>query len=202
MRTWTTRSCTLTLALVSALGLAACNGGDDRPTTTTTSSTTSSSSTTSTSSTTTASPSTTTSATIDPAKLPPEATKQSEAGAQAFAKFYWQQAAESLVTNDASLVSAMAVPECKECGAFQRIVAKQRADGVHSKSSSYRIELVRTVDGSGAQYIISVAGKEVPVEKVDASGKVTSTSQPGLFSWATSVAWDGGWRVVKFQKET
>ncbi|MDR6864447.1 DUF6318 family protein [Phycicoccus sp. 3266] len=134
--------------------------------------------------------------------LPPEATKHTEAGAMAFARFYWEQASQSLVTNDASVVRAMGADECSECTAVEGISSKQEADGVHSDKASYDIKIVRRVEGSKDQYVISVAGREIPVKKLDKSGKVLRTTQAGTFSWATTVEWRVGWQVTNFQKES
>ena len=183
------------VVVAGSLALAACTGGGDSPPTT--SSTTSSSSSATSSPSTAQSPSATKTIT-----LPPEATKHTEAGAKAFARYYWEQASQSLVTNDASVVGAMAGDECSECAAVVGISSKQQADGVHSNKASYVIKIVRRVDGSKDRYVVSVAGNEVPVKKLDKTGKVLRTTQAGTFSWATTVEWRGGWQVTNFQKES
>ena len=184
------------VVVAGSLALAGCSGGGEDPPPTT-SSTSSSSSTSSTPSATTQSPSGT-----KTVALPPEATKHTEAGAMAFARYYWAQASQSLVTNDASGIEAMSGDECSECAAVEAISRKQEADGVHSDKASYDIKIVRRVDGSRDRYVVSVAGNEVPVKKLDNTGRVLRTTQAGTFSWATTVEWRGRWQVTNFQKES
>ena len=178
---------------VLAAGAAGCSGDEDPPAsrTSTTSMTSGASATTS------ASP-TTSSPTID---LPPEATKHTEEGAQAFAQYYWEQVSEMLVTNDASTVKAMNSPACSACSAFTDIAKKRKAEGVHSEERSYRIKIVRTVTGGEDKYTISVAGEEVPVKNVNDAGEVVKTSDPGVFSWATTVTWSSSWLVESVKAE-
>jgi hypothetical protein len=184
------------VVVAGSLALAACTGGGDSPPSAT-SSTTSSSSSSTTSPTTTQSPSAT-----KTVALPPEATKHTEAGAMAFARYYWEQASQSLVTNDASVLKAMGSDECSECTAVEEISSKQEADGVHSNKASYDIKIVRRVEGSKDRFVVSVAGREVPVQKLDRTGKVLRSTQAGTFSWATTVEWRSGWQVTNFQKES
>ncbi|NNM45430.1 DUF6318 family protein [Knoellia koreensis] len=198
MRTWTKRPLAVGAVVAAVVGLTACNGdGADPPTTTTSGSSTSSATS---STTTTTSPSTTTAPTIDPASLPPEATQKTEAGAQAFAKFYWEQVGDSLASGDVRLLESLASPACEECTAVPRAIKKRATRGEHTDRSPIQVALVAVREGGADRVVVNVAGKELAVRYVNEADEVVETTKPGVFTWATSVAWDKTtWRVVGFE---
>jgi Family of unknown function (DUF6318) len=133
--------------------------------------------------------------------IPPEATKRTEEGAKAFARFFWESASRTLVTNDAATVSALSASSCKPCKVFADIARGEAAKGIHSDKASYDIKIVRIVTGEPSHFTVSVAGDELPVNKVDRAGKVVERTKQGVFSWATEVAWRGRWMVTAFEAE-
>jgi hypothetical protein len=190
------------LGVVGALVLTGCNAGN-KPAPSGTSSASSSTTAGSTSTTmpsTASGPSTATAATVTRVQIPDAAEEETKAGAAAFAKFYWVQAADVLVTNDSALVDAMSSPKCATCKSFAQIAAKQRAQGHHAEESSFDIKLVTVHSGKDGSYAIDVAGDEIPVHILDKEGRVVATSQPGVITWRTSVEWTAGrWQVTDFK---
>ena len=100
------------VVVAGSLALAACTGGGESPPSAT-SSTTSSSSSSTTSSTTTQSPSAT-----KTVALPPEATKHTEAGAKAFAKYFVSVLDDSQVSADPTALKAVSGEACKGCKVY------------------------------------------------------------------------------------
>ncbi|MDU0314427.1 DUF6318 family protein [Phycicoccus sp. M110.8] len=174
------------VVVAGSLALAACTGGGESPPSAT-SSTTSSSSSSTTSSTTTQSPSAT-----KTVALPPEATKHTEAGAVAFAKYFLQVSSEAFVEGDGSTVRALSESSCTGCGAIARAADNEYADGLHPATARFvfRDSNVQP-SSSGDLRVIDVIGTERSVAMVDAAGaeKRRTKAEP---SWTRStVRWTG-----------
>lgn len=174
-----------------ALGLGACNGGGDDPPTTTTSSSSSSSTTS------TATPSTTTTtsagtATIDPAKLPPEAQKHTPEGAAAFVKYYFDQVNEAWTTPDATLLPKLADSGCKSCDGLQS-TAQSLADKKRKyEANPVTVTKVTPFDGGPqGQQFVRVFITQHAVNIVDASGSVVDKDKAGKGARTASVVWRG-----------
>jgi len=197
MRTWTGWSCTAAVGAVVVLGLAACNGGDDRPTTSATSSTTPSSSTSSSSTATSARPSTTTSATVDPAKLPAEATEKTEAGATAFARYFLERTSQAAHEGDPTLMDGLSSKNCSGCAAFRKLVADRAAKGQHTDINSLRIDLSQALPGSTpSKVVVGLLVTDRRKRVVDKDGQVVQTVRGAKFNTEATLIWvDGSWNV-------
>jgi hypothetical protein len=194
VRTWTARSITA-VAVVGALALAGCNGVGDDPTTTTSSS--SSTTTSSASSTTTASPSATTSATIDPAKLPPEATEHTPDGAVRFARYFLERYSEAAYEGDPTLMDGLSSKNCSGCAALRKVVSDRAAKEKRTDIDSMEIGLSQVAPGSTTNAVIVgllVTDREKKV--IDKDGKVVQTVKGAKFNTEATVVWAGNsWTV-------
>ena len=176
---------------LGGVALGACSGGDDPPST----STTTGSSTSSTSSTTTpptATSSTATSATTSPVKLPPEATKHTEKGAEAFVKFFVEQTNQASMNADPSIIPALSDDGCLSCQELQKVVVQLKQDKQHYAGRPTTIKSATAVSGApfGQQFVrlVMVQNK---VDVVDAAGKVVSTDPRAELARTASVTWKG-----------
>jgi hypothetical protein len=187
------------LAVVGALAVAGCSGDDPRASTTGSSTSTNSSSTTSSPTSTTAT-SPPAGATVTSMQVPNAAEVKTKSGAAAFTKFYWTQASDVLVSNDATLVASLSSPTCSVCKSFSEIASKQAAAGHHAERSPFDIKLVSVKSGENNTYVVEVAGEEVAVRTIDKEGRVVTTSKPGVITWRTNVQWTAGrWLVTDFK---
>ena len=181
-------ACLLTASLtVGALALGACSGGDDPPSTSTSSSSGSSSS-----STTTTPSSTTTSAATSPVKLPPEATKHTEKGAEAFVEFYMGQVSEAWTRPDPTLLPPISDPGCLSCKDLQKTATDLKAKGQHYAANPVTVTKVVAIGGApkGQQYVRLFMDQH-KVNVVDANGKVVLTDPAKKLARTAGVIWEG-----------
>jgi hypothetical protein len=177
---------------VGGVVLSGCSGDGDPPaTSTSTSSTSSSSSTTTTPST------TTTSATTSPVKLPPEATKHTEKGAEAFVEFFVEQSNDAWTKPDATLLPPLSDPGCLSCQALQKTATNLVAKKQKYRSAPMTITKIGAVGGapSGQQYV-RVLGTQNRVEVVDSEGTVVLMDPKQSVALTASAVWrEGRWLI-------
>lgn len=130
--------------------------------------------------------------------VPAAARANTPEGAEAFARFYYQEAGRAYVTTETSGIEALSLAECTGCGAMIRAVRQMQQAGEHFEEPSLQIKLVRTpiqVDGLTR---VEVAGTEKAVRVLDSSGKVVRSTSRGVFTFRTDLAWRAGtWRVQR-----
>ncbi|GAB3085287.1 DUF6318 family protein [Pedococcus soli] len=132
--------------------------------------------------------------------VPPAAKKPSREGAEAFARFYFESVGDSYVSGNTDLIAVLADDSCEGCKGFVRAITDRTAKGQRTDKSSIEVRLVQTTSGRATDYVVEVAGEEVPVRVLNAKGQVVETSKPGVFTAVTSVTWrDGGWHIKKFE---
>jgi hypothetical protein len=186
----------MAIAVGGALALAGCNGGGDEPTASTASSSLSSTTTSSASSTTTASPSTTTSATIDPAKLPPEATEKTEAGAKAFAKFFVETLDQSQVEADPSTLVAISEPECQGCKIYVDLSRELAVKGQHQEGPALELSDIGVRSSSDGRFQFDLLIDERPTRTVDKAGAVVASFPADKTTLRVDFNWiSNQWRV-------
>jgi hypothetical protein len=182
-------ACLLAASLtVGGTALAGCSGDGDPPATSTTSSSTSSSS-----STTTTPSSTTTSTTTSPVKLPPEATKHTEKGAEAFVEFYLEQVNRAWTTPKAGVLPQLSESECISCKSFEKEAKDLVAKGHRYASDPATYKSFTAFGGApkGRQYV-RVIGTQHRVNIVDDKGKVVSTDPQKPIAVNAMTIWNGG----------
>ena len=181
---------------VGGVVLAGCSGDGDPPATSTSSSSTSSSS-----STTTTPSSTTTSATTSPVKLPPEATKHTEKGAEAFVEFFVEQSNDAWTKPDSTLLPPLSDPGCLSCQALQKTATNLVAKKQHYVSAP--VSNIRTTAIGGAkpgQQMVRMFAKQNKVKVVDAAGELVRTDPAMDLARSVLLTWgSGGWRVFDAQ---
>ena len=183
------------LSLVVVCGLVAvsgCAGGGGSPPA---SSSTAASRTTSSGTTTSApraSTTTTASSTTTPVEIPEAARAHTEAGAEAFVKFFVEQSNVASMTADTSILPPLSDPSCKSCSALQHEVADLKARGHHYLTEPVRISQVTAIGGAPAgQQFVRLQLIQNLADVVDASGKKVSTDPETRLARTTSLKWTG-----------
>jgi hypothetical protein len=173
---------------VGGVVLSGCSGDGDPPaTSTSTSSTSSSSSTTTTPST------TTTSATTSPVKLPPEATKHTEKGAEAFVEFFMDQVSEAWTRPQAGLIPPLSESDCIACQSFEKTAKDLVAKRQHYVSRPSTTVAADAYDGAKNQ-MVHLTLQQHQVDVVDSSGKTVLTDQKKRFTVDVALTWrEGRW---------
>jgi hypothetical protein len=181
---------------VGGVVLSGCSGDGDPPaTSTSTSSTSSSSSMTTTPST------TTTSATTSPVKLPPEATKHTEKGAEAFVRFYIDQLNEAWTRPDSKRLPPLSDPDCIACKSLQETAVSLAQKREKYASNPVTVTKVVPVGKSpkGIQ-LVRLFMDQHKVNVLDSSGKVVLTDQAKELSRTVGVTWKGdSWLLFDMQ---
>ena len=141
------RRLTAALAL-SALALSGCSGDTDGDGTSTTSSVkptvidpTGSSSSTSTSATSSSASSTSETETDGP---PEEAKANTKEGAEAFAKWYWEESGDALTDGDLSATESASSPDCAVCNRANEITKSDVRKFGLVKTNPYEVQVVRS----------------------------------------------------------
>lgn len=195
MKSRTTMTYAVALALASTLTLTGCNGGDDEPTkrpTGTSSATGSSSPSGSTSPTSSASPTPSVNVSI-----PAAARANTEAGSIEFGKFFIEELDKAYVTTDSSSIEAMSDPGCGGCKAVAGAIRGMHEDGIHQERPAVTI--------AGGQYVpihdapaVDVFAEYESVPRVDSKGAVVTPGRAEKVAYRLTVEWAGqGWKVVE-----
>ncbi|GAB3884827.1 DUF6318 family protein [Terrabacter terrigena] len=187
-------------ALVALATLGACTGSDPGQDTATPPVTSS------TPATTTAVPSTTTkptpTATVDPviAKIPAAARAKTEAGAQAFARFFIESLNTGATTANPQVLEGLFTPACETCKAMHDSL--QTLKMKHQRHTAPSIKVTGTTavatTGSARQVLIDV--QQISVAVIDSKGNTirTTAEGPGAFVMTLGVA-HGHWVAQRLQ---
>lgn len=192
------------LGLLVVCGLGGCTGGgDDPPAGSSTGATRvtgatggvgsggSATTTTPSSSTTTAGPATTT------VQIPAAARAHTAAGAEAFVKFFMEQANRAWMEPNAELLPPLSDPGCLSCKEIQRTAASLVRDGQRYVSTPVTVTRVAAFGGApkGQQYV-RLFMTQHKVDVVDATGKVVLTDPKRSLARTAGVIWEeASWRM-------
>ncbi|GAA3613484.1 hypothetical protein GCM10022199_16870 [Marihabitans asiaticum] len=101
---------------------------------------------------------------------PPEAQKNTKAGAEAFAKWYYEQVGEATVTGDVSVLREVSEQGCKICQATADKTAQGAEKYGRVKSNPYTVTLVDARKDSG-RHVVRVKVKYDDYYFVDERGE-------------------------------
>lgn len=181
-------------ALVAGALLVGCTGADDPPDTSPTTGTSSTSSgTTGATSTTPRTP--TTAAVV----VPPEATKHTEEGAKAFARYYTQQMDEATLAADSGTLRALSAPTCKGCQVSIRIADQLKAKNQRHAALTFKLAGDRlTPNSTATTKVVDVLVVDSGSTTIDSTGNVVSKSAPANLTFRQSVEWrNDGWLLIE-----
>ena len=186
----------LALALAVSV-LAGCTGGDPAPPQTsapasspTTSTTMSTPPTASTTSTTSAGP-------AFPAGLPETAKTNDKAGAEAFAKFFFDSVNQAWVKADPNPLDSLCRFEVsKSCTALRDTARDLKTKKQHYDGAPVAVEKVSSLGAVGGQHRVLFAGRQLQRSIVDDRGHIVSTDQLKSINFVFYLEWGAtGWIV-------
>ena len=135
------------------------------------------------------------------ARIPKAARPNTQAGAEAFAKFFIEQVAASGVKADASLIDGLYTESCKTCLNFAATADALEADGQHHASPSLTITsaTANTFTEDVKEIAVWVDAKVVHI--VNRSGSPVDTTEAGRGAFVLRLAFDWHWQVTRAQVE-
>ena len=144
-------------------------------------------------------PTTTTSTTTTTAtvQIPEAARAHTEAGAEAFVKFYMETANRAWVEPNATLLPPWSDSGCLSCKEIQKTAVALVRDGQHYESSPVTVTRVAAFDGApkGQQYV-RLFMTQHRVNVVDTAGKVVLTDPKQSLARTAGVIWkETSWRM-------
>lgn len=188
------------LVSVSALALAGC-GGDDEPEETSSSTVSprvpSSNGSSSAASSSSSSGSANSSGDVS-AEPPAEAQENTQAGAEAFAEWYWQQQGEALTTGDGAALRSAASESCDACEASAEELESNAADYGLARKNPYEIT-AQPARRDGESYLASVRVRYDDYQLYSEDGTAAAQIRADSFrSVLTLERGDAlGWQVVQ-----
>jgi hypothetical protein len=124
--------------------------------------------------------------------IPAAARKHTEAGAEAFVKFFVEQSNVASMRADTTILPSLSVPECQSCQRLQGQVEDLKAKGHHYKSAPVTVSKVTAVDGGqDGQQFVRLQMTQNPAAVVDTRGKTVSTDPRAELARTTSLVWVG-----------
>ena len=147
---------------------------------------------------------TTTSVEVDPvvAKIPKAARPNTQAGAEAFAKFYYEQVAKAWMKPDPALLDGLSAESCNTCTAFRETADYMKAHGERYEISPLTVQSVSAISFSPKKTEIAVAGEGSESRVVDKSGRLVRTApEEGKTTFVATLVFRDHWVVVRSQVE-
>lgn len=144
-----------------------------------------------------ASPSTTASAAGPAVAVPPEAQAHTEAGAEAFAKFFYEVVSESQYRADSTELRALSSPDCEGCQVLIQMADELSDKGHRMDSRSLKVKGagVRPDSTRDVKYV-NVLAEDLPSKVLDRSGNVVSRSTGAKLTFLTTLIWNSSaWQV-------
>ena len=185
------------LVSVSALALAGC-GGDDEPEETSSSTVSprvpSSSGSSSAASSSSSSGSASSSGVS--AEPPAEAQENTQAGAEAFAEWYWEQAGEATTTGSSEVVRSASSSTCAVCDELADDIDENAQESGTTRENPYQVTLGSS-QSEGGNWLVGVDVSYDEYVYLDESGEQTGTVEAAEYSPAVEVSWTGESWVVE-----
>ncbi|WP_338751808.1 DUF6318 family protein [Janibacter alittae] len=134
----------------------------------------------------------------DSVDLPQAATKHTQEGAVAFAKFYWDETGRALQSGETAALESMAT-DCVPCAAYVESVEEDAKKGLHADVNPTVIgdhKIAKETDGKSAQ-AVRLSVRENAYQVVDGQGQAQAQADP--VSYDVLIYLDesqSGWTVV------
>lgn len=132
----------------------------------------------------------------------PEAARQhTEAGAQAFAKYYIERVNETALHPKVGVLEPLALDTCKTCDNHEKTVRELVRDKQHFSKPEMSITSTSIVGDSEVATFVELHGHEPKVDIVDDTGQsVQSFPEVKDQGLSFNLKWTpNGWRVVKLE---
>ena len=124
--------------------------------------------------------------------IPPEAQKRSEAGAEAFARFYLHQVSLASRAGSTSILKGLAAPTCSGCAALHQVVADLEANHQHVDIDSLQLAASRIHPGSSSSRrpVVNVLAEDRPKRIIGKDGSVVANMKGAKFDFQIELFWN------------
>ena len=123
--------------------------------------------------------------------IPAAARAHTPEGAEAFVRFFLEQAALAWTKPDASLIPPLSDPGCLSCKDLQKTATELVAKRQRYRSSPISIQSVVSVGGFKEQTHIHVQMTQKKVDVIDAKGAVVLTDPYQKLTRTVALTWKG-----------
>ncbi|MGI8946536.1 MAG: DUF6318 family protein [Ornithinimicrobium sp.] len=133
-------------------------------------------------------------------ELPPEATEQTEAGAEAFVAHYFDLLNYGTMTPDAGALANTGTPQCQTCVAFEESLQSLAEDGLRSDGPSIEL-LSATASEVDGEVLVETILSQINPAVLTLDGDIENPAdQPSDVSFALRLTWtEAGWRIVEIE---
>jgi hypothetical protein len=140
---------------------------------------------------------------VDPviARIPKAARPNTQEGAEAFAKFFIEQMAETGVQASTTPIEDLFADSCKACLAVRDSATKLAADGARHERPALVVEGVSAYTFQADSVVIAVQATQRQVKVLDKLDSVIRITKPDKGTFALTLDYDGHWVVLRSQIE-
>ena len=141
---------------------------------------------------------TTTSVEVDPvvARIPKAARPNTQAGAEAFARFFMQQVAKAGVEADPGLIVGLYAGSCKTCQNFTATAETFRTEGLRHTKPALRVTSTTAYTWVDDTRVIGVHADEESVDIVNTAGNVVRQTKDGEAVFHVALRYATHWEVI------
>ena len=143
-----------------------------------------------------------TAAAVDPVliHIPPAARPETEGGAHAFAKYFFDSLNSAAVHGDPDRLAGLFGGECKTCIAMHGSLGDLKASGHHHEKPAIRIVSVATDSFATERRVILIGVDQSAVRVEDSQGRITSRTIAGRGTFAMTLRYGPAhWIVARLQ---
>jgi hypothetical protein len=136
------------------------------------------------------SPTTTGAATTAAVTIPPEARAHTEAGAEAFARFFVDTLNQSQVDADPNTLAAISDKSCRGCNVYIDLAEELRTKGHHADVASLKRRAIGVRPDSTADLVnLDILIDESPSRTIARSGRVVESFPAGKLTIRATLRW-------------
>lgn len=135
----------------------------------------------------------------DDPQLPAAAKEHDQAGAVAFAKFYWEETSRAAHVGDTAKLKRLYSTECDVCQEYVHLVEKDLSKGLRTDIDATTVKgTAVTADADGkSDQAVTLRATDAAYELVDETGESEEKSERLDYKVIIYVDWtSGGWTVV------
>ena len=129
-------------------------------------------------------------------EIPAAAREKSQAGAEAFVRYFVKQSAHAWISADPNLITALSDPDCKSCASLASTAAQLRERGHRYADLPISVVSVDALTGDEQRQNVAATIDQRAVNVVDSDGNIVSSDQADSLERTFLLYWEGsGWRV-------
>lgn len=130
--------------------------------------------------------------------LPEAATKHTQEGAVAFAKYYWGESGKALQSGDPAVMRELS-NDCPPCDRFAELVEEDQRKGLRADADPITIGSSRVTDQTNekSDEAVVLDVEQAEYMMVDSDGQAHARARAAEYDLTVYLDWDeSGWRVV------